>query len=140
MDSPLFVRPKPGWFRFVPFLSKPVGNTLYPFIFLPSVVFENLSHEIPNPYYVALLKHEEVHYTRQKQMGLLLYALRYIFDSKFRFEEELAGVRSAMRYLKTSGIPVTFNNEEKLHSERLFAWPVSNHYSVEKLYSLYEDA
>lgn len=138
MTLGVYIKPTPKLFRFLPLLLKPVAYTIYPFIFLPREIFINLQSNHPNPKFIALLIHEEFHRERQKQLGVLSFALQYFFSPRFRSQEELAGVTAALKYLKTKNIP--FFNIEKisfLDPEYLFLWPVSKAYGLDKIRKLY---
>src|SRR3989344_1547072 len=116
MNLPKYVRSKPRFFSFIPVLGKYTGNSIYPWIFLPEDIYENLKSPNPNSYHVALLIHEQKHYDRQKKMGWFLFGIKYLFFAKFRFNEELIAVKEAMKYLKKNNIPFDFDKKAKILS------------------------
>ena len=134
-----YINKKPNWFRFIPVLSRPVANAMYPYIFLPKIVYDNLTSDRPNPKYIALLTHEQTHYERQQTVGAFLYALKYLLSQRFRQREELLGVTAAISYLKQNNISVDLDNLQILDAEYLFLWPISKHYNVRELKNLYDN-
>lgn len=139
MILPPYVRPKPYLFNFVPFLRKPVANSIYPFIFLPKVIYSNLLSQDPNPYYYALLVHEQTHHERQKQMGILRFGWMYLFSSQFRHEEEKIAVSAGVQYLKKNNILFSVNITDKLNPDFLFLWPLSKYVNSTELNALYDN-
>lgn len=133
MNLPKYVVRKPRLFNFVPVLGKYTANSIYPWIFLPADVYENLKSLKPNPYHIALLIHEEKHYERQKKMGWFLFGVKYLFSTKFRFNEELIAVKEAMKYLKKNNLPFDFDKKAKTLSSYLYLWPVSKYYAEKEL-------
>ncbi len=127
-----YVKPKPWFFTFIPKLNTYTANSIYPYIFLPKDIYINLSTDNPNPYYVALLIHEETHYVRQKHIGVFIFTLKYLFDSKFRKKEELLAVKEAIKYLKKQGISFNFNEHERNLSNYLYLYPISKYYKYDK--------
>lgn len=133
-----YIKPKPDLFKYIPWLSSNVANTLYPFIFLPKEIYNNLVSHLPNQKYIALLVHEQFHYRRQQEMGAVVFGIKYLFSSKFRFSEELDAVKAAVNYLKQQNITVDIESFNLDNPEYLFLWPISKHYEPEKLKELYE--
>jgi Cu2+-exporting ATPase len=133
---PPHVKPIPVVFDFIPGLSKPVARTIYPWIFLPRKIFYVLQQPNPNPFYNALLIHEQVHYARQKAMGLFSFGLKYLMSRHFRLSEEKMAVNEAIHYLKIKKVDINFNPKDRLAHENLYLWPLSKLYSGEKLEKL----
>jgi hypothetical protein len=134
---PSYVRPMPAFFTFMPGLSRLVGRTVYPRIYLPLAIVEGLNQPTPNPFYMALLIHEQVHYERQKKLGLLKFGLRYLFSPDFRLGEEKMAVRKALQYLKSENLTPQFDFKNKFAPENLYFWPLSKSYSSEDLATLW---
>jgi len=139
MNLPKYVKGKPGFFKFIPILGEYTANSIYPWIFLPKGVYENLKFPSPNPPYVALLIHEQKHYERQRKIGWLLFGLKYLFSAKFRFNEELIAVKEAMKYLKKNNISFDFDRKAKTLSSYLYLWPVSKNYAEKELRKIWDE-
>lgn len=136
---PKYVREKPEFIKYFPFIGEYTANSIYPWILVPKDVYKNLKSPIPNPYNLALLIHEQKHYERQKKMGSFWFGIKYLFSAKFRFNEELVAVKEAMKYLKKNKIPFDFDKKAKILSSYLYLWPVSKHYAEEKLRQVWEE-
>jgi len=140
MKLPSYVKPKPGYFKFIPVLSNYTANSIYPRIFIPQDIYEDLVRPKPDQRHIALLVHEEAHFQRQKAMGWLLFGTKYLFSSKFRFNEELLAVKEAMKYLKRNKNYFTFDRSSKNLSSHLYLWPVSKRYDEKELRKLWDEA
>ena len=133
-----YIRPKPRFFRIIPWLSNFTANSLYPFIFLPQAIYQDLQSDVPNPAHIALLIHEKTHYERQQKMGVLKFGLKYLFSPTFRFSEELIAVQAAMRYLKAEGLSFNFETKATNLSSWMYLWPVSKTYARDQLQQLWD--
>lgn len=134
------IKAKPGFFRLIPWISNRTANALYPFIFLPREIYQNLQSENPDIKHVALLIHEQTHYNRQQKIGIVKFGVQYLFSPTFRFNEELIAVQEAMRYLKRQGQVFDIDMKAKHLSSWLYLWPVSKTYAREQLQRLWEEA
>lgn len=94
-----------------------IAWAIYPNIYLPRKVFENLKKEKPNPKYLDILRHEEMHIKRQKKMGTLKWLVKYIFSPKFRFNEEIKAIKAQKKF--------DLEKSAKSLSGWLYFWPVS---------------
>lgn len=131
MELPRYVRKTPSSLRF--FLRKKVAYSIYPYIFLPESIYENLHSENPEITFQALLVHEEEHRREQKK-GPFKFALQYIFSTSFRRDEELKAVNAAIQYLKGKGISVDLSQKREPYDPRfLFLYPISEILSAEQL-------
>jgi len=139
MELPSYIKPKPTWFKFLPILNQYNANSLYPYIFVPKDIFDNLKTNNPNQKYLALLAHEGTHYERQKQIGWLKFAVKYLLMPKFRFKEELIAVKVGMKYLKMRKIPFDFDERSKKSAKNLYLWPISKHYGKSKLEKIWKE-
>lgn len=139
MELPSYIKPKPIWFKFIPILNQYTANSLYPFIFVPKDIFENLKTKEPNQKYLALLAHEGTHYERQKQTGWLKFALKYLFIPKFRLKEELIAVKVGIKYLKIRRYPFDFEEKSKKSSQNLYLWPISKYYKKARLEQIWNE-
>ncbi len=133
MKLPWYVVPKTALFDWIPLLGKSTANSIGPFIFIPTKIYIDLKSENPNPKHIALLIHEETHRKRQKQIGFLKFGMKYLFNSNFRFQEELIAVKEAMKYLKKNKIKFDFDKNSKFLSSYVYLWPVSKKYAEKEL-------
>ena len=118
------VKPKPKWWSIVPFLAKFTANAIWPNIYLPREVYDNLKSNNPRPKWVAVLKHEQEHLKREKEIGPIMFGVKYLFSSKIRFEEELIAIEAGMKYLKSAGEPFDTDKSARFLSSWLYLWPV----------------
>lgn len=119
------VRPKPKWWGIVPFLSKFTANAIWPNVYLPQEVYDNLKSGNPKPKWVAVLKHEEEHLRRENEMGPVIFGLKYLFSGRFRFDEELIAIKAGMKYLESVGETFDTARSAGFLSSWLYLWPVS---------------
>lgn len=134
-----YIKPKPPFFKYIPMLNKYTANSLYPIIFMPKDVYEDLKSSNPDPRHIALLMHEETHRKRQKQIGWFRFGVKYLFNPGFRFNEELLAVKEAMRYLKKHKIPFDFERKAQVLSGGLYLWPVSKYYAKKELEQVWDE-
>ncbi len=127
MKIPSYVILKPRLFNVIPWLSNDTANAIYPFIFLPRAIYNNLQSPHPNQQYVALLIHEEIHRKRQKEIGWVIFNIKYLTSPKFRFNEELLAIKEAIKYLKKHSIPFDFEKNAQSLSGWLYFWPISKY-------------
>lgn len=95
------IKPKIGLWKLISFIANKTAHGIYPNVYLPENIFNDLKSKNPNPYNIALLLHEQEHIKRQKQTGVIIWLLKYIFIPKFRFNEELQADISKVKYLKS---------------------------------------
>jgi len=120
-------------------IGNATAQSIYPFILIPDKIFQNLKSKSPNPNYISVLIHEETHRRRQKEIGALNFFLKYIFDSKFRLEEELIATKAAMEYLKSKGINYDFEKNAKFLSGHIYGRMISQKKAEGKLREIWEE-
>ncbi len=130
------VKAKVGLWKLIPFLANKTAHGIYPNVYLPEHIFNDLKLDNPNPYDVALLLHEQEHIKRQKEQGVIIWLLKYIFISKFRFEEELKADIPKTKYLKLKNLKFDVEKRAKQLSGWIYLWPVSYKEAKEKLNKL----
>lgn len=130
------IKPKIGLWKLIPFLAEKTAHGIYPNVYLPQGIYDNLKSKTPNPYNVALLLHEQEHIKRQKEKGVIIWLLKYIFIPKFRFEEELKADISKIKYLKGKRLNFDIEKRAKQLSSWIYLWPVSYNEAKVKLTSL----
>jgi hypothetical protein len=122
MQIPHYVKKYPWFWKYIPILNQANGNTIYPIILLKEDAITNLQTKNPDPRYIALLKHEEKHLERQKQLGVAKHLLKYLVSPKFRFEEELIAYKITIKELKKNNIALDIDRLSKNLSGPLYLW------------------
>lgn len=138
MKLPWYVIAKGTLLQHLPLIGKSTAQSIWPLIFIPELIYRDLKTDEPNPRHVALLIHEEMHRKRQIEIGLVKFGLKYIFDSRFRFAEELLAVKEAMKYLKKNNIPFDFDRNAKFLSSYVYLWPVSTEFAEKELRKIWD--
>lgn len=139
MKLPWYVISKGSLLHHLPLIGKSTAQSLGPIILVPDPIYRDLQTNNPNPKHIALLIHEETHRRRQKEMGILKFAYQYLFNSKFRFNEELLAVKKAMKYLKKNKIAFDFDKNAKFLSSYIYLWPVSKKYAEKELKKVWDE-
>ena len=98
MRLPSYVKPYPKVIAWI--LPHFGGNSIYPFIFLKSEIYQDLKSDQPNPKHLATLAHELHHRQRQQAAGWFGWGCSYLFSRQFRFEEELSAYKITMQVRK----------------------------------------
>lgn len=98
---------------------------LYPKIYLPINVYNDLKSENPNPYNLAILIHEQTHIKRYEEVGVVKWVIKYVLDPKFRIDEELIAHGEGMRFIKSKNLIWNFEKTAKNLSSWLYLWPIS---------------
>jgi len=119
------VKKKPFAWRVLPWLYRYTAQALYPNIYVSPKVYENLQTKNPNPKNIAILEHEKKHIERQKEMGLFIFGVKYLFSPKFRLQEELLAIREGMRVYKKNNLNFDINRSAKFLSSWLYLWMTS---------------
>lgn len=119
------VKLKVGLWKLIPFLAEKTAHGIYPNVYLPQSIYNNLKSNIPNPYNVALLLHEQEHVRRQKEQGTVNWLLKYIFSAKFRFNEELLADIPKIKYLKSKNLEFDLEKRAKQLSSWIYLWQVN---------------
>lgn len=127
------IKPKPRWWNIIPMLSSLTANAIYPNIYLPKKVYESLLSDNPKLKWIAVLIHEQEHIKREKEIGVIMFGLKYLFSPKFRFSEELIAIKAQMKYLKSVGKKFDTNKAAKYLSGWLYFWPVTYKYAKQLL-------
>lgn len=132
MKLPSYVKSK-KYVDFLPVLGKSTAHTIFPFIFLPDKIFNDLRKSNPNPYNEALLKHEETHRRRQIQQGVFKFWAKYLLSSKFRFNEELMADKEYMKVIRMNNLEFNIQKRARQLSGPLYFWATSYIDAKEKL-------
>lgn len=127
------IRPKVGLWRIFPYLANKTAHGIYPYVYVPVNIYDDLHSNKPSPWNVALLIHEEEHIKRQVAAGPLSWMIKYLISSEFRFKEELAADKPQIEYLKSLNLEFDINRRALLLSGWLYLWPVSYKTAREEL-------
>ena len=119
------IKSKPKWWGIIPFLSSFTANAIYPNIYLPKRVYENLKSDNPKQKWVAILKHEQEHLKREKEIGPIIFGLKYLFLPSFRFQEEIIAIKAQIKHLKSVGENFDTDKSAGFLSSWLYLWPVT---------------
>ncbi len=128
MKIPSNVKAKSWIWNVSPVLSKYTANAIYPNIYVPKWLYEDLKNKNPNPKNISILIHEQTHIKREKEMGWLKWGFLYVFNSKFRLQEELIAIGESFKYLKSKDIKLTeveINKIARGLSSYLYLWMIS---------------
>lgn len=131
------IKIKTGLWNIHPTLSQNTAHALYPNIYVPKWMDEELKKEKPDPYVMASFMHEQVHIRRQKEIGILKFGVLYVLSGKFRFEEELLAIREQMRFLKKHGKTFDIEKRARQLSSGMYLWCVSYDQSKIRLEELW---
>lgn len=127
------IRPKIGLWKIFPYLANKTAHGVYPYVYLPVKIYDDILSTKPNPWNVALLIHEEEHLRRQIDVGPILWLIKYLVSPKFRFTEELAADKPQIQYLKKMNLEFDIDKRARLLSGWLYLWPVSYKIAREEL-------
>ena len=139
MQIPTNVRVKKFPWTILPILAQYTAHAIYPNIYLPQVIYDDLQTKHPNSKHVSVLIHEQTHIERQKQAGWLLWGFKYCFISKFRLNEELEAIKTSMKYLKSKGKKWDTEKGAKSLSGYLYLWCVDYTTAKAKLEKAWSD-
>lgn len=134
------VKVKPWWFNIIPWLNKYTANAIYPNVYVPQNMYENLLSQKPNPKHIGVLIHEETHLERERKMGPIKFGAKYFLSPKFRFNEELAANREMYKFLKKHKVKHDIEKHSRFLSGWLYLWPVSYEYAKKELEKAWEEA
>ena len=121
-------------------LGEGSGTTIYPCVYVGHKLYADVHSAKPNPYYLALIIHEQEHVKRIKTYGPTKWYLHYIFRSRFRLEEELVAYGKQFTYLKTQGLTYDLDRCARNLSSFIYLWAVSKEDALAKLRDLWAKA
>lgn len=117
----------------LPVFSKYTAHAIYPNIYIPRHIYENLLSKNPDPKNISVLIHEQTHIQRQKQIGWFLWGIKYCFSKNFRFNEEIVAIEESMKYLKRQNFKWDTDRTAKFLSGYLYFWCVPYEIAKRKL-------
>ncbi len=139
MKLPWYIISKGSLLHHLPLIGKSTAQSLGSLILIPDPIYRDLQTDHPNPKHIALLIHEETHKKRQGELGFIKFGIKYMFNSKFRFNEELLAIKAGMKYLKKNNIPFDFDKNAKFLSSYVYLWPVSKEYAEKELQKVWDE-
>lgn len=122
----------------LPLFSTYTAHAIYPNIYVPKHIFDDLKKEVPEPKNVAVLIHEQTHIDRQRKMGWLIWGFRYCFSGTFRFEEELTAITASMKFYKQNNLIWDTNRTANFLSSYLYLWCINKRTAKVKLDEIWE--
>lgn len=131
LDSNIKIKSFP-W-TLLPTLSTYTAHAIYPNIYLPRNIYENLLSKNPSHKNKAILIHEQTHIKRQKSLGWFLWVLKYCISKSFRFNEEIVAIKAAMIYMKSQKQEWDIEKTAKFLSSYLYLWCVTYAKARERL-------
>jgi hypothetical protein len=134
------VRKKPRFIESLPWIGKNTATALYPNVWLPRKVFEDLQSDNPDPFSVALVLHEQEHIKRMKGYGVVNWCWHYLTSRKFRFDEEIKATEPQFAHIKAAGLTFNIARKAKVLSGWLYFWPLRYDVTLERLNTLWESA
>jgi hypothetical protein len=101
----------------LPWISRTKTVTaLWPYVFVPPLIYDNLNSSEPNPLYLSIMAHEFTHIEREEEKGVLRWLVLYLISSHFRIEEELIADEATMKYMVDNGIEFDVEARAKMLS------------------------
>lgn len=130
------IRKKPWWMYIFPWLWGNTGIALYPNFYVSSEMYRNLNSERPTPRSISVALHELEHLKRARIFGVIHYYAAYVFNRRFRFEEEIACKKVEISYLRTHGESLDLTRAARMLSGWLYGWCTSEKEALQRLESL----
>ena len=108
-----------------PVQPRGVVTTIFPYLLVRDLDDWQKSFPEGSHHREALLRHERFHAWRQKKLGLSEYLYKYVFDRKFRLEEEKLANYIGLTYLKSRGVRVDVEGKARFLSGKAYKKMVS---------------
>lgn len=106
----------------LPILSTRTAHAIYPTIYLPKEIYENLQTSKPDIQNITILLHEQTHIDRQSIDGWLVWVLKYSMSKTFRFEEEVQAIKNSMKLYKEYNMTWDTHTSAHYLSSYLYLW------------------
>ncbi len=100
------VKRKSGWWSISHFLQHGSAHAIYPNVYVPPQVYDNIISENPDPRMVRVVIHEFAHLRRQREKGVLQWFVLYALSGDFRLVEELEAIKAEIHFSKEQGIEI----------------------------------
>jgi len=116
------IKQKPVILNIIPWLSDKTVQGIAPYIWVPKFMYEQITNNGLSILHESILIHESTHIKRQRQSGLLVFGIKYVFNSRFRYDEELVAVKEQMIFLKKNKVQYDSNLKASRLSSWLYLW------------------
>jgi len=126
------VRKKSKLIEQLPWIGRGTGTAVYPNVYVPHSIYDDLHSPSPNPYSVGLVLHEQEHLLRARQHGVVRWYLRNL-GARFRFDEEVAAMVPQLAYLKSHGKTYNLERKARMLSGWLYLWSTNYRTAVSVL-------
>lgn len=133
------IKIKPKYWNLIPWISDQTATALYPNIYLPERTYRDLSSAKPDPYNISRLIHEQTHIVRIKEVGIAKFAMKYLFDPKFRIAEELIATKEGMKFIKSKKLSWDIDRSARYLSSWLYLWPASYNNAKTRLEKIWKE-
>lgn len=138
MKLPEYVKQRPVLFDYLPEFLRP-AFTIYPNIYLPPEVYQDLLGDNPLPASRATLAHEQVHWERQRALGIPRYGARYLLARQFRYNEELAAIKPQMQLLSDANCKFDIADRAQRLASIEYLWCVEYNKAVRDMTNLLQE-
>lgn len=116
------IKRKPAILNLIPWLSDKTIQGIAPYIWVPKTMYNQIEKDRLSIVNESILIHEATHIKRQRQSGLLVFGFKYVLNSRFRYDEELAAVKSQMVFLKKNKVAYDIHLKALRLSSWLYLW------------------
>lgn len=129
----ILIRQKTKIWNVIPWISNHTSQAIYPNIYVPKHIYDDLTQIQSKTENVALLEHEKRHIKRQKKIGFFLWMFKYTILPKFRLNEEMLAIKDSMLYLKSKKIKFDIEKQARWLSSWMYLWMISYNKARNKL-------
>jgi hypothetical protein len=116
------IKATPESWKYIPFLLTDIASTVYPNIYLPQEIYNDVLSDNPSPDNLAIVIHEMTHLERQKATSPLWWNLKYIVSKKFRLREELFAIANEMQYRVKNNLDYDIDRKARHFSSSVYGW------------------
>lgn len=116
------IKATPNSWQYIPFLLADIASTIYPNIYLPQEIYDDVQSDHPSPDNLAIVVHEMTHLERQKGTSPLWWNVRYIVSKKFRLREELFAIANEMQYRAENNLDYDIDRKARHFSSSVYGW------------------
>lgn len=113
--------------------------TFYNKIYLRRDIYNNLLKQDPSPENISILIHEQTHLKRSGGKVGFIRGLKYWFNSRIRYTEEVAANREQLKYLKKHGCNFDFEKRAKHLSGFRYLFCTSYNKALRDLRKIWEE-
>ncbi len=132
------VKVKDWYWNLIPWIGFSTATAIYPNIYIPPAVYQNLISKTPNLYHQSRILHEQTHIDRQQTIGLFKWGLKYLINREFRYKEEILAISSAIEYIKSKGLTWDIQSTAKSLSGWLYFWMIPQSKAISDLKNIWE--